>query len=110
MEPGRRISIHITTVLTYPGIRSLSVVYIGLSLLKVLSLTIAGMSVFDALTHTFAAIATIGNVGPGFGEISSLNNYHDLPSLAKGILSVNMLMGRLELFSILSLFYFKSWK
>lgn len=64
----------------------------------------------DLATSFSATIATIGNVGPGFGDVSSLNNYNALPSLAKVILSGDMLMGRLELFSILSLFYLRSWK
>jgi len=64
----------------------------------------------DIETSFSAAVATIGNVGPGFGEVSSLGNYGSLPSLAKVILTVDMLMGRLELFSLLSLFYIRSWR
>lgn len=64
----------------------------------------------DIETSFSATVATMGNVGPGFGDVSSLGNYHALPSPVKAILSVDMLMGRLELFSILSLFYIRSWK
>jgi trk system potassium uptake protein TrkH len=64
----------------------------------------------DIETSFSAVVAAIGNVGPGFGDVSSLGNYGALPSLAKVILTVDMLMGRLELFSLLSLFYLKSWR
>ncbi len=58
----------------------------------------------DGMTAFSASIATIGNVGPGFGEVSSLGNFGSLPDAAKYVLSVNMLLGRLEIFNILSLF------
>lgn len=64
----------------------------------------------DLMTSFSASVATIGNVGPGFGTVSSLGNFGSLPDLSKFILSVVMLMGRLEIFSIISLFYIRSWK
>jgi len=64
----------------------------------------------DLMTSFSASVATIGNVGPGFAGVSSLGNYADLPSLSKFILTITMLMGRLEIFSILSLFYLRSWR
>lgn len=64
----------------------------------------------DLMTSFSASVATIGNVGPGFGGVSSLGNYADLPGLSKFTLTITMLMGRLEIFSILSLFYLRRWK
>lgn len=64
----------------------------------------------DLMTAFSASVATIGNVGPGFGNVSSLGNYANIPELSKFILTIVMLMGRLEIFSILSLFYLRSWK
>lgn len=64
----------------------------------------------DLLTSFSASITTIGNVGPGFGGVSSLGNFGLLPDGAKMILSLNMLLGRLEIMSILSLFFIKSWR
>lgn len=58
----------------------------------------------DGMTALSASISTIGNVGPGFNEISSLGNYSQLPSLAKYLLSVNMLAGRLEIMNVVTLF------
>ncbi|MEN6589462.1 MAG: potassium transporter TrkG, partial [Proteiniphilum sp.] len=58
----------------------------------------------DGMTAFSAAIATIGNVGPGFGEVSSFSNYRMLPDAAKYILSANMLLGRLEIMNVFALF------
>ncbi len=61
----------------------------------------------DGMTSFSASIATLGNVGPGFGNVSSLGNFAGLPDLAKYLLSVNMLFGRLEIFNILALIMIK---
>lgn len=53
------------------------------------------------MTAFSAAITTLGNVGPGFGKVSSLGNYSGLPDAAKYILSGNMLLGRLEIMNII---------
>jgi len=58
----------------------------------------------DGITSLSASITTIGNVGPGFGEVSSLGNYSQLPGAAKYVLSANMLLGRLEIMNVLALF------
>ena len=50
-----------------------------------------------------ASIATIGNVGPGFGEVSSLSNFASIPDAGKFVLTINMLLGRLEIFNIIAL-------
>jgi len=86
---------------------SFTVLYMITILVSSLLITSFGI---DLETSFSAVIATLGNVGPGFGEVSSLSNYGSLPSGAKLILTGDMLMGRLELFSILSLFYVRSWR
>lgn len=71
----------------------------------VVTLLLAAMQV-DGMTALSISISTIGNVGPGFNEISSLGNYSQLPSLAKYLLSANMLVGRLEILNVFTLFVF----
>jgi trk system potassium uptake protein TrkH len=58
----------------------------------------------DLMTAFSASIATLGNVGPGFGNVSSMGNFDSLPNLAKFILTLNMLLGRLEIYSVIALF------
>jgi len=84
-----------------------TVLYLVVILLSTLTNTFLGV---DLMTSFSASVVAIGNVGPGFAGVSSLGNYADLPSLSKFILTITMLMGRLEIFSILSLFYLRSWR
>jgi trk system potassium uptake protein TrkH len=80
------------------------VLYIFTFLVTTLILTSLNVDLYTAFS---ASIATIGNVGPGFGEVSSLSNYAGLPDLGKFVLTINMLMGRLEIFNIIALFMIK---
>lgn len=71
--------------------------------LFVTALLLAGMNV-DGMTSLSASIATIGNAGPGFGNVSSLGNYSSIPDAGKYVLSANMLLGRLEIINVFALF------
>ena len=65
----------------------------------------------DFLTSFSAAASAISNVGPGLGSnIGPNTNYSSLPNGAKWILSFTMLIGRLELFTLLVLFSLNFWK
>ena len=55
-------------------------------------------------------IATLMNIGPGFGDIGPINNFADISDIGKWFLSINMLIGRLEMFSALVLFYPSFWR
>jgi len=57
----------------------------------------------DPVTSLSAVIASIGCVGPGFGEVGPTDNYHHLSGMAKWILMLCMLLGRLEIYSVLVL-------
>jgi trk system potassium uptake protein TrkH len=58
----------------------------------------------DGVTAFSASFATLGNVGPGYGDVSSFGNYAAMPVAAKYLLSANMLLGRLEIMNIFALF------
>lgn len=64
----------------------------------------------DLITSFSAVITTLNNVGPGFGTIGPTDNYAFLPDAAKWILSFFMLVGRLEIFTVLILFAPAYWK
>lgn len=83
------------------------VVYIMVVLIGTLIYTLFGC---DLMTGFSAAIANVSNVGPGFGEIGSMDNYSELPSILKFNSTVLMLIGRLEIFGFLQLFFIKSWR
>lgn len=64
----------------------------------------------DLLTAFSSAVACMGNVGPGFGEVGSMDNYAAIPTVMKGVDSLLMLFGRLEIFGLIQLFFMKWWK
>lgn len=77
------------------------VLYMLCFLVAALLLTLSGVGVTEAVT---SSAAHIGNVGPGFGSVGSLSNYSSFNGFAKFVLSVIMIMGRIELFGFLILF------
>jgi trk system potassium uptake protein TrkH len=64
----------------------------------------------DLVTATTAVAASIGNIGPGLGEVGPASNYANLPDLAKWMLSGLMIVGRLEIFPVLVLFTRDLWR
>ena len=71
-------------------------------------LSISGL---DFLTAISGAASAISNVGPGLGDMIGPNgNYKAIPDVSKWILSLGMLLGRLELFAVLVLFFPSFWR
>ena len=69
------------------------------------------LSGLDFVTAVSGAATSISNVGPGLGDIIGPNgNFSQLPVISKWILSVGMILGRLELFAILVLFLPSFWQ
>ena len=77
-------------------------------LILALMLSLSGL---DFLTAISGAASAISNVGPGLGDmIGPDGNYKNIPDISKWILSFGMLLGRLELFAILVLFFPSFWR
>ncbi len=69
------------------------------------------LSGLDFITAISGAATSISNVGPGLGSIIGPNgNFSSLPDISKWILSLGMILGRLELFAILVLFLPSFWR
>jgi len=65
----------------------------------------------DFITAISGSASAISNVGPGLGDVIGPNgNFSDLPNFSKLSLSLGMLLGRLELFAVLVLFFPSFWK
>lgn len=71
-----------------------------------LLLTMMGMDPESAFS---ASGACLGNIGPGFGSVGPSLNYAHLPAAAKLLLAALMLVGRLELYTVLVLLFLKRW-
>ena len=81
--------------------------YFVLILAGTLTSTLFGM---DLLSSFSSSVAFIGNVGPGFGEVGSYDNYAAMPSLLKIQGTVLMLMGRLEIFGFIQFLFIRMWR
>ena len=69
-----------------------------------------GILGLDYITAVGGAASSLGNVGPAFGLLSPVNNYDILPDVGKWWSAFLMLLGRLELFTVLILFTPYFWK
>jgi trk system potassium uptake protein TrkH len=82
--------------------------FLFIFLLIAMLLSISGL---DFITSISGAASSISNVGPGLGDVIGPNgNYKDIPDISKWILSIGMLLGRLELFAVLVLFFPSFWR
>ena len=74
--------------------------YVGIFAAGILLVALTGV---DFTTSIAAVAATLGNVGPGFGTIGPTENFAHIPEAAKWILIWCMLLGRLEIYTVLIL-------
>ena len=63
----------------------------------------------DFITSLTASATCMGNVGPGFGEVGSMESFAAMPGVMKFSSTALMLFGRLEIFGLIQLFMIKWW-
>jgi len=81
--------------------------YLALVMVAFMALAALGLD----LTTSFAAVlATIGNIGPGLGAVGPTDNYAAIPALGKWILIICMLLGRLEIYTVVILLVPEFWR
>jgi trk system potassium uptake protein TrkH len=89
------------------NVLSFIVFYVGLIGLGTLLMGFLGLDIWSAFSATFSCV---GNVGPAFGAMGPTENYTHVPTAGKWILSILMMAGRLEIFTVLLLFTPGFWK
>ncbi len=90
-----------------------SVVAFGLMFFITIIAIAGGLSAMglDPITSISGAVTAVANVGPGMGSvIGPTGNFAPLPDAAKWLLSLGMLMGRLEILTLLVLFFPAFWR
>jgi trk system potassium uptake protein TrkH len=92
---------------TLTGVLTFFYIYIFIFIWAVLIVSLDGK---DIGTTISSVAATIGNIGPGIGEVGAAGNFHGLSVLSKLTLSLCMIIGRLEIFPILLLMVPSFWK
>jgi trk system potassium uptake protein len=92
---------------TLHGIWGLSFLYMAIFFIASLAISLLGS---DMITSISAVAATLGNVGPGLGEVGPADNFAHLSTAAKWILTACMLVGRLEVYTLLLLLLPEFWR
>jgi trk system potassium uptake protein TrkH len=81
--------------------------FIGTFVAASLLMAACGM---DLISGGAAVVACLANIGPGLGTVGPVDNFAHIPDFGKMVLIVCMLMGRLELFTVLVLFFPSFWR
>jgi len=98
---------HVVDDHTIAGVWGFLFTYAGIALATTAAVALSG---YDLLTAVSAALTTLGNVGPGIGEVGAYDNFAHFPGSVKIVLSFAMLIGRLELFTVLALLSRRFWR
>jgi len=101
-----RVGARLVDTETRRAVLGFLMLYVLVFLAGTLALAAVGV---DALSAATASATAVGNVGPGLGGIGPYDNYHWLPAGAKWVLILEMLAGRLELYTVLVLFVPRFW-
>lgn len=97
-------------VVEHETIRSANIYLIIYILLVAGSVLIVSLDGFDLITTVTSVIATFNNIGPGLGVVGPMGNFSTLSVLSKLVLIFDMLVGRLEIFPMIVLFFRDTWK
>ncbi len=91
---------------TLMDIQGFLLLYVGVFLVASWAMSLLGL---DFVTSFSSVISTLGNIGPGVGSVGPTENYAHIPWPGKWILSFLMLIGRLELYTVLVIFSQHFW-
>lgn len=92
---------------TLKGITSFFFIYMAICLGAILIVSLEG---FDTMTTISSVATSIGNVGPGLEAVGPMGSFVNFSDLSKIVLSMCMIIGRLEIYPILLLFVPEFWK
>ena len=97
-------------VVDHETVRTANIYLITYILLVSASILIVSLDGFDLVTTVTSVIATFNNIGPGLGVVGPMRNFSSLSILSKLVLIFDMLVGRLEIFPMIVLFFRDTWK
>jgi trk system potassium uptake protein TrkH len=89
------------------SIVSFIVLYLFIFLIGTILIVITGT---DVITAASSVAASLGNIGPGLGTVGPMSNYAHIPEAAKVILSLLMIVGRVEIITVFAIFTRVFWK
>ncbi len=96
--------------LEHAVLRSVNVFIMAYLAIFVISVVLISLDNFDLTTNFTAVAATLNNIGPGLSKVGPTANFSAFSGFSKLVLTFDMLAGRLELFPVLVLFSYRTWK
>jgi len=90
-------------------LHTVTVFIVAYLMLIMLGALVGALFGLDLTTAFSSAVSCVGNVGPGFGEVGSMDNFASVPTVMKGVDALLMLFGRLEIFGLIQFFFMKWW-
>ena len=91
-------------------LRSINVFVMAYLMVFVASVLLISLDNFDLTTNFTAVAATLNNIGPGLGGVGPMANFGSYSGFSKIVMTFDMIAGRLELFPVLILFSWRTWK
>jgi len=76
----------------------------------VIAILVISLDKMDFTTNFTAVLTTLGNVGPGLAGVGPTQNFSSFSNLSKIVFTLNMIIGRLEIFPMLVLLSPYTWK
>ena len=92
------------------GLKAVSTFFTSFMLLLITGSFLVSLDGYDMATNFSAVLSSLSNIGPGMSLIGPTGNYNIFSYGSKLVLTITMLIGRLEIFPILILFSPSTWK
>ena len=110
-HPNAVLPVRVNNQVISPSLRStiLAFLFLYAFIIIVSTLTLMGLGM-EMIESLGCSISSLGNMGPSLGKYGPDNSWSTIPTAAKWVLSFLMLMGRLEIFTVLLLFTGNFWK
>ncbi len=96
--------------LEHETIRSVNVYMAAYIIIFILSVILVSLDNLDFTTNFTSVLTCIGNVGPGLSLVGPVGNFSHFSDFSTAVLTLDMIIGRLEIFPMLMLFSYYTWK
>lgn len=91
-------------------LKSILIFFFAYVIIILFAVILVSLDNFDFMTTFSSVIATISNIGPGFDVVGPMGNFADFSNLSKIVMTICMILGRLEVIPVIVLFAPSIWK
>ncbi|GAG21877.1 unnamed protein product, partial [marine sediment metagenome] len=91
-------------------VSGIGVFFVAYLMVAFIAALVVGSAGYDVVTCLSTALTSVGNVGPGLGAVGPSHHFAHFPGYVKVVLALAMIAGRLEIFTVLVLFFPRFWR